>query len=347
MKRQGSSTAPRARVIATRPSSSGWRSASSASRENSPSSSRNRTPRCASVTSPGRGGELPPTSPAVEIVWCGARNGRWVGSAPFARRPQALAIRSTSIASARLRGGRMDGRRRAASDLPAPGGPTIRRLWPPAAAISSASRRYGWPRRSERSGPTGPAPFRLSSADGGGGSSSLPSCRNCSSRSSGITRGRCGKGRLRSVGRGHDDRRHVEPRRSLGHRQRPRHGSDRSVQGELTGQRDSLETLCRKLARRNQKAGRDRQVEARPGLAEVRRGQVGGDPVLREVEAGVLERGAHPLPRLAHGSVRQAHQREGLQAALADVHLHVDLPDLDAEQAESTRRGEHAGDATG
>jgi hypothetical protein len=69
--------------------------------------------------------------------------------------------------------------------------------------------------------------------------------------------------------------------------------------------------------------------------------------VLGEVEAGVLERGAHPLPRLAHGGVRQAHQGEGLQAALADVHLHVDLPDLDAEQAESTRRREHTGDVRG
>ena len=31
---------------------------------------------CASETSPGRGGEPPPTRPATEMVWCGARNGR-------------------------------------------------------------------------------------------------------------------------------------------------------------------------------------------------------------------------------------------------------------------------------
>ena len=35
-------------------------------------------------------------------------------------------------------GGRIEGSRLAASDLPAPGGPTISRLWPPAAATSSA-----------------------------------------------------------------------------------------------------------------------------------------------------------------------------------------------------------------
>ena len=49
----------------------------------------------------------------------------------------------------------IDGRRRAASDLPAPGGPMISRLWPPAAATSSAYRRYGCPRRSARSGAAG------------------------------------------------------------------------------------------------------------------------------------------------------------------------------------------------
>ncbi len=58
-------------------SSSGWRNASSALGANSPSSSRNRTPRCARVISPGRARPLPPpTSAAVDAVWCGARNGR-------------------------------------------------------------------------------------------------------------------------------------------------------------------------------------------------------------------------------------------------------------------------------
>lgn len=34
------------------------------------------TPRWARLTSPGTGGPLPPTSPASEMEWCGARNGR-------------------------------------------------------------------------------------------------------------------------------------------------------------------------------------------------------------------------------------------------------------------------------
>ena len=65
---------PRPASTVTVPSSSGWRSASSAWRENSPSSSRNSTPRWASVTSPARGGLPPPTRPGAPRS-CGAARG--------------------------------------------------------------------------------------------------------------------------------------------------------------------------------------------------------------------------------------------------------------------------------
>ena len=73
--RAGNVSARPARAIATRPSSSGWRSASSTSRPNSGSSSRNSTPWSASVISPGDTRGPPPTIAAYDIVWCGARNG--------------------------------------------------------------------------------------------------------------------------------------------------------------------------------------------------------------------------------------------------------------------------------
>ncbi len=75
----------------------------------------------------GARGLPPPTSPAGLTVWWGARNGRPPAPSP-PRRPQALAIRATSSASSAARGGRIEGRRLAASDLPAPGGPTISKL---------------------------------------------------------------------------------------------------------------------------------------------------------------------------------------------------------------------------
>lgn len=51
-----------------------------------------------------------------------------------------------------MSGGRIEGRRAASIDLPAPGGPFINRLWPPLAAISSARLAPSWPLMSRRSG---------------------------------------------------------------------------------------------------------------------------------------------------------------------------------------------------
>ena len=71
---------PSARATLITPSSSGWRSASSAGRTNSGSSSSSSTPRCARLASPGRGPRPPPTIAAADALWCGARNGGVVTS---------------------------------------------------------------------------------------------------------------------------------------------------------------------------------------------------------------------------------------------------------------------------
>ena len=57
----------------------------------------------------------------------------------------------TSSASAGSSGGNRPGRRAASIDLPAPGGPIISKLWPPAAVISSARLAVSWPLMSRRS----------------------------------------------------------------------------------------------------------------------------------------------------------------------------------------------------
>ena len=102
------------------------------------------------MTSPGRGRPPPPTRPCAEIVWCGALKGRSRMRAPEPR-PAALCIWVISSASSRPGAGRMPGRRRASIVLPTPGGPTMSRLCPPAAAISSARFASSWPRTSRRS----------------------------------------------------------------------------------------------------------------------------------------------------------------------------------------------------
>jgi len=86
--------------------------------------------------------------------WCGERNGRRLVSAPPSISPATEAIIDTSSNSAGNNGGRIEGSRAASIDLPAPGGPTISRLWPPAAATSSARLALSWPLMSARSSGT-------------------------------------------------------------------------------------------------------------------------------------------------------------------------------------------------
>src|SRR5205809_8121226 len=124
MNRAGYERLIAARAIVTTPSSIGWRSTSSTFLRNSGSSSRNSTPPCARLTSPGRGYDPPPISPASEIVWCGARNGRRATSdSPSGSTPATEWIFVVSSASSRLIFGRMVGSRRASIVFPDPGGP--------------------------------------------------------------------------------------------------------------------------------------------------------------------------------------------------------------------------------
>src|SRR5512145_3044096 len=65
-------------AIVTFSSSTGSRSAWSRLFLNSGASSRNKTPLCASETSPGLGTAPPPITPSLLAVWCGIRKGGWV-----------------------------------------------------------------------------------------------------------------------------------------------------------------------------------------------------------------------------------------------------------------------------
>ena len=89
--------------------------------------------------------------------WCGLRNGRARVSSPLAIRPATECTIEVSSNSAGLSGGRMPGSRAAIIDLPEPGGPMKLRLWPPAAAISSARLAFSWPFTSRRSGTRSPS----------------------------------------------------------------------------------------------------------------------------------------------------------------------------------------------
>ncbi len=85
----------------------------------------------------------PPVSAGVDMLWCGARKGRCATMPPpRGNAPATECILVTSSASSNVMSGRMEGMQRASMVLPEPGGPIIRRLCPPAAAISAA--RLAW-----------------------------------------------------------------------------------------------------------------------------------------------------------------------------------------------------------
>src|SRR6185437_6947767 len=104
----------------------------------------------------------------------GARNGRSERSSAPESLPVTLWMRITSIASERLSGGRIDGRRWASIVLPVPGGPLSRLLCAPAAATVSASTASPWPRTSARSSPAGRALVTCARPDFGRGSGAPP-----------------------------------------------------------------------------------------------------------------------------------------------------------------------------
>ena len=96
----------------------------------------------------------------------------------------------------------------------------------------------------------------------------------------------------------------------------PHHGQDalgvahRAVQRQLA-QEDGMLHVGHRLLGGDEEAHGDGQVVGRPLLPEVGRGQVHGDAPVGEGEAGVADRGAHPLLRLLHRRVRQADDGEG------------------------------------
>ena len=127
-----------ARATVTLPVSSGWRSASStcALELRQLVQEQHTLVRERDLARPGV---------AAAADHCGHRGARGAGcgmdgagSAGRSAAGRRRWIMLTSSISAASSGGSRPGRRAASIDLPAPGGPTISRLWPPAAAISSA-----------------------------------------------------------------------------------------------------------------------------------------------------------------------------------------------------------------
>jgi hypothetical protein len=135
--RAGKVTWALARATVTSPVSSGWRSESSAALEFGQFvEEQHAQMRQADLAGPHA--QAPAGQRGHRGRMVRAAKGRARLICPSSSIPATEATSEASSASLGVRSGRMPGRHEAISDLPAPGGPTSRRLCPPAAAISSA-----------------------------------------------------------------------------------------------------------------------------------------------------------------------------------------------------------------
>src|SRR5690606_10741170 len=87
-----------------------------------------------------------------------------------------------------------------------------------------------------------------------------------------------------------------------------------AVEGELGDELVVAEVLRRQLSRGGENAEGDGQVVAAALLGNIGGGEVDGDAPGREVEVGVEQGAAHPLPALLHRRLRHAYDAQARQA---------------------------------
>jgi hypothetical protein len=135
-------------------------------------------------------------------------------------------------------------------------------------------------------------------------------------------------GRLAAATGGTDDAAAAARRRQR-RKQYPGDAGQRAVERQLSQHRVLSELVRRQNIHRRQQRQGDRQIEMAAFLKNVGRGEVHGDPSWRQSQAQGAERCPYPLARLGNRLVRQSDHGEGRQPG-GDRHLRLDLDDLDA-----------------
>ena len=222
----------------------------------------------------------------------------------------------------------MVGSRAASIDLPAPGGPTINRLWPPAAATSSARLALSWPLMSARS--SGWAvhfeDFRLRPRQHLRAFEMVGELNERRRRDDFDLGAR--PGRFRPARR----RAHQAFVARIGADGGGQHAGDRrdrAIEAELAEHGKTRQRIVRDGADRGHQAKRDRQIVVAAFLGQVGWRQIDGDAARRQREARGGQCRAHPLARFGDRLVGQADDVERRQPR-RDLHLDIDRPDLDA-----------------
>ena len=147
-----------------------------------------------------------------------------------------------------------------------------------------------------------------------------------------------GPGRFAAL-RGRTDQPALPLQRVDSCRKHARNRCDPAIQGKLTKRREGRDLLGRHHAHRRQQSQRDRQVEVRALLHQIRRRQVHGDALGRQGQTECCEGAAHPLSTFADRLVGQAHHLKVRQAA-RHLDLNVDGDDLDALEGDTGNAGD-------
>ena len=287
-------------------------------------------PLWARLISPGRSCcDPPPTSPMVDEVWCGARNGgredetarreaQAAGGVGHRGGERLLAVERGQQAGQALGEHRLAAARRADEEQ-----------------VMTAGRRHlqGVPRH-RLAAHVGEVGHRLRHRRVGR-VDVVPRPRPGEALDDGAQIGR-GVGRTprrdarldHAVGRRHD----LGVSERVDHRGDPRHRSQRPVEAELGQEGEPRHRLERHLAVGGEHPDGDGQVEPGARLAHTARGEVHHDRLVGPRQLARHHGGAHPVARLAADRVRLPDQPIAGKAAPADVHLDAHRAAVDAEQ---------------
>jgi len=146
---------------------------------------------------------------------------------------------------------------------------------------------------------------------------------------------------LRPGLRGTDEVRQSGAPGPFGGNQRPRHRPEPTVERKLADRGMALECLRWQLVGGCEHRERDRQVEARPFLAQRRRREIDGDAPLRgPLELGRRDPATDALLRLLASAVGEPDDRERRQPLL-EVRLDLDAARVDADERVGDRACEH------
>ena len=251
-----------------------------------------------------------------------------------------LWIAVTSSASSVESGGSRPGSRRASIVLPAPGGPIMRRLCPPADAISSARRAPACPRTSPRSSPTAEL-GKLARARGSGERiASVEGLEQLAKRPGGVDLDPLDEGGLGRVGAGDDGPPDAVRARAEELRKDAAQRLHRALERQLAHEEHPLQCLARDHSQRRGGGGGEREVEPAAGLLHVGRGEVDDDLALAQKEADLGQGALHADAALADRRLGEADELEVHRPASA-LDLDADEMGLKTDERCAERRGEH------